>query len=107
MDRLKLDRLDSILDRARDVRVLVIGDVMLDVYLRGSASRISPEAPVPVVRVTGQDLALGGAANVATNVVALGAQASVVGCVGDDTQGRDLVDELGRLGIDAAGILAL
>lgn len=107
MDRLKLDRLDSILDRARGVRVLVVGDVMLDVYLRGSASRISPEAPVPVVRVTAQDLALGGAANVATNVVALGAQASVVGCVGGDAQGRDLVHELGRLGIDAAGILAL
>jgi bifunctional ADP-heptose synthase (sugar kinase/adenylyltransferase) len=58
------------------VRVLVVGDVMLDVYLRGVASRISPEAPVPVVRVEEEWRALGGAANVAANVAALGAAAS-------------------------------
>lgn len=104
MDRLTLERLEVLLERARAVRVLVVGDIMLDVYLRGSASRISPEAPVPVVHVTDEALALGGAANVATNVVALGASCSVIGCVGSDGAGRDLVTELSRHGIDATGV---
>lgn len=107
MDRLTLPRLEELLARAREIRVLVVGDIMLDVYLRGSASRISPEAPVPVVRIDDEDLALGGAANVATNVVALGAACSVVGCVGEDGAGRDLVSELSSHGIDAAGVQAL
>lgn len=104
MNRLTPDRLEELLGRIRAVRVLVIGDIMLDVYLRGNASRISPEAPVPVVRVSGDDLALGGAANVATNVMALGAACSVIGCVGDDAAGRDLVAELTSHGIDASGV---
>ncbi|HUP88032.1 MAG TPA: D-glycero-beta-D-manno-heptose-7-phosphate kinase [Longimicrobiales bacterium] len=104
MDRLTLPRLEELLVKAREIRVLVVGDIMLDVYLRGSASRISPEAPVPVVRVDDQDLALGGAANVATNVVALGASCTVVGCVGDDEAGRDLIAELSASGIDAGGV---
>jgi D-beta-D-heptose 7-phosphate kinase/D-beta-D-heptose 1-phosphate adenosyltransferase len=107
MDRLSVQRLEELLTRARDIRVLVIGDIMLDVYLRGGATRISPEAPVPVVRVTGEDLALGGAANVATNVVALGAACSIVGCVGDDAAGGQLVRELTGYGIDASGVPVL
>jgi D-glycero-beta-D-manno-heptose-7-phosphate kinase len=107
MDRLTVDRLEELLERARTVRVLVVGDIMLDVYLRGNASRISPEAPVPVVRVNEEDLALGGAANVATNVVALGAGCSVIGCVGSDSAGRDLVSELAGHGIDADGVVAV
>src|SRR5688572_19594969 len=107
MDRLTQDRLEALLERARGIRVLVIGDIMLDVYLRGGATRISPEAPVPVVRVTEEDLALGGAANVATNVVALGASCSIVGCVGDDPSGRELVSELMSYGIDASGVPTL
>lgn len=105
MDRLTLDRLEELLERTRSVRVLVLGDIMLDVYLRGNASRISPEAPVAVVRIEDQDLALGGAANVATNVVALGAGCSVVGCIGTDDAGRDLVAELAACGIDADGVV--
>ncbi|MGQ0815572.1 MAG: D-glycero-beta-D-manno-heptose-7-phosphate kinase [Gemmatimonadota bacterium] len=107
MDRLTLDRLEQLLERAHEVRVLVVGDIMLDIYLRGGASRISPEAPVPVVRVLAEDLALGGAANVATNIVALGAACSLVGCVGSDSPGRDLVSELTSCGIDASGIAAI
>jgi rfaE bifunctional protein kinase chain/domain len=107
MDRLTQDRLEALLERARSIRVLVVGDIMLDVYLRGGATRISPEAPVPVVRVTDEDLALGGAANVATNVVALGASCSIVGCVGDDPSGRELVSELTSYGIDASGVPTL
>jgi D-glycero-beta-D-manno-heptose-7-phosphate kinase len=100
MQRLTSARLEQLLDRARDKQVLVIGDLMLDVYLRGAASRISPEAPVPVVRVTEEWRALGGAANVAANAAALGARSAVVGCVGPDAAGRELRQELVESGID-------
>src|SRR5436190_17374236 len=102
---MNLQRLEELLERMRDVRVLVVGDVMLDIYLRGSSSRISPEAPVPVVRVSEQDLALGGAANVAANIVALGAQCMLAGAVGADSAGRDLIAELNGCGIDTRGLL--
>lgn len=104
MNRLTPDRLAELLERARHVRVLVVGDLMLDVYLRGAASRISPEAPVPVVRVQEEWRALGGAANVAVNVVALGAGCTAVGCVGTDHPGDDLLTELAAAGIDPAGV---
>jgi rfaE bifunctional protein kinase chain/domain len=107
MNRLTPQRLEQIFAKAHDVRVLVVGDVMLDTYLWGQASRISPEAPVPVVRVVEETRALGGAANVATNVVALGAACAVVGTVGRDTAGRDLVAELEHAGIDATGLVGL
>lgn len=87
--------------------MLVVGDVMLDTYLWGNASRISPEAPVPVVKVGEESRALGGAANVATNVVALGAGCSIAGVVGDDSAGRELVRELEQAGIDATGLAVL
>jgi len=106
MNRLTEERLEVLLDGIRRVRILVIGDLMLDVYLRGAASRISPEAPVPVVRVDEQWRALGGAANVAANAVALGASCAVIGCVGNDAAGAELRHELERAGIDARGIVA-
>lgn len=105
MNRLTSTRLDDLLNRARDVRVLVVGDLMLDVYLRGAASRISPEAPVAVVKVQEEWRALGGAANVAANAVALGASCSVVGCVGVDAAARELRQELEETGIDARGLV--
>ncbi|MGH7506120.1 MAG: bifunctional heptose 7-phosphate kinase/heptose 1-phosphate adenyltransferase, partial [Longimicrobiales bacterium] len=107
MKRLTPDRLDMVLDRARSVRVLVIGDAMLDVYLRGGASRISPEAPVPVVKVEEEWRALGGAANVATNVVALGAGCTMVSCVGADRAGEELRSELNRTGITESGLVTV
>ena len=107
MDRLTPDRLEQIFERARAVRVLVVGDVMLDMYLWGNASRISPEAPVPVVKIGDESMALGGAANVATNVVALGAACTMAGAVGDDAAGRELVRELETAGIDASGLAVL
>jgi rfaE bifunctional protein kinase chain/domain len=72
-------------------RILVVGDVMIDEYVRGRASRISPEAPVPVVEVVdrGEDLRLGGAGNVAHNIRALGGQALLCGVIGDDRMGRE------------------
>lgn len=79
--------------RLRDLekgRVLVVGDVMLDTYLIGDAQRISPEAPVPVVRIDRTRHLLGGAGNVARNIVALGGQAAMVGLVGKDADGAHL-----------------
>lgn len=91
------DRLLSLLAAAHEQHVVIIGDAMLDVYLRGDVDRISPEAPVPVVRVRERKLALGGAANVAQNVAALGAACDLVAVVGDDVAGGTLREQL-RLG---------
>lgn len=104
MRRLTTERLKGLLDAVPRVRVLVVGDLMLDTYLRGSASRISPEAPVPVVHVDEEWRALGGAANVVANVRALGAACAAVGCVGADPAGQALVDELSALDVDASGV---
>ena len=79
----------EILSRFSSVRVLVIGDIMLDRYWWGNVDRISPEAPVPVVRLTETSLALGGAANVAANVVGLGAQVQLLGGIGEDHEALD------------------
>ena len=105
MDRLSSERLAEILDAITRVRALVVGDVMLDVYLRGDASRISPEAPVPVVHVSEQWRALGGAANVVANVRALGAGCVVVGGVGRDAAGDALREELLALDTDISGLV--
>lgn len=105
MNRITPDRLEELLAAFRGVRVLVVGDLMLDVYLRGGASRISPEAPVPVVHIAEEWAALGGAANVAANVVALGAACSVVGAVGDDYAGDRLRGALETAGISPAGLV--
>ena len=86
------------LDAASRVKVLVVGDVMLDRYWFGEVERISPEAPVPVVKVARREDRLGGAANVARNIVALGAQATLLGVVGVDEAGqkvRELSTESG------------
>jgi rfaE bifunctional protein kinase chain/domain len=97
MERLTRARLDEILERCGGLRVAVVGDLMLDVYLVGAVSRISPEAPVPVVHVAEEWVALGGAANVAANVVALGAACELVGCVGNDGAGMQIRAALARL----------
>ncbi|HEU4453566.1 MAG TPA: PfkB family carbohydrate kinase [Longimicrobium sp.] len=97
MERLTRARLEEILERSRSLRVAVVGDVMLDVYLVGSVSRISPEAPVPVVHVAEERFALGGAANVAANVAALGAECRLVGYVGRDEAGRRIRESLSAL----------
>jgi rfaE bifunctional protein kinase chain/domain len=91
-------RLVEVLDAARGTRVVIVGDAMLDVYLRGDVERISPEAPVPVVRVRERREALGGAANVAQNVAALGGIPRLIAAVGRDVAGARLhamLDEMG------------
>src|SRR4051812_6509662 len=94
-------RVAELLSRARASRILVVGDAMLDVYLTGDVERISPEAPVPVVRVRERRYALGGAANVAQNVVAVGARCDLVATAGDDAGGGPAPGMLG--GFDSGG----
>jgi len=105
-----LPRLDS--RRARDLisrlpglHVLVAGDVMLDRFIVGKVSRISPEAPVPVVQFQSEHVRLGGAANVAHNLAALGAQVALVGLVGSDAAAARLRGELAATGIGAEGLV--
>lgn len=100
-------RLLALLDAAPRHRVTVIGDAMLDVYLRGEVSRISPEAPVPVVRVRERRFALGGAANVAQNVAAIGATVELVASVGDDSSAAQLREMLGAIGSDPRGLVGV
>jgi len=85
----------------RERRVLVLGDVMLDEFLWGRVSRISPEAPVPVVQVTGQSFHLGGAGNVAASVRSLGARAVLAGVVGKDAAGQSVREALAAAGVDS------
>jgi rfaE bifunctional protein kinase chain/domain len=88
-----------------DQSILVAGDVMLDRFIVGRVTRISPEAPVPIVKFQTEHLRLGGAANVAHNVVALGGRAQLVGVVGTDTAGQRLVEQLSSAGVSTDGIV--
>jgi rfaE bifunctional protein kinase chain/domain len=99
-------------DRARviaaafpTVSVLVIGDVMIDQFIVGRVTRISPEAPVPIVRYEREETRIGGAANVANNLVALGARAEIVGLVGDDPEARALGEALAAQRVGAGGLV--
>lgn len=98
------DRLVALLAAAGDHRIVIVGDVMLDVYLQGEVERISPEAPVPVVRVRERRRALGGAGNVAQNVRAIGAACDLFAVVGDDEAGRTVVAMLEEIGVDPRGV---
>src|SRR5215217_1833649 len=99
MSQLTKTRAAEILQNLRDRYVLVLGDVMLDEFVWGDVTRISPEAPVPVVDVRRESMHLGGAANVLANLVALGARGAVVGVVGNDAAGRRLQTGLRDLGV--------
>lgn len=86
-------------EQLAQAKVLVVGDVMLDRYWYGAVDRISPEAPVPVVRITREENRLGGCANVAFNAVSVGAQASLLSVVGDDEASHLLQDLIAKSGI--------
>src|SRR6266545_5297092 len=90
MSQLTRLRAEELIRAMRDRRIVVLGDVMLDEFIWGDVTRISPEAPVPVVDIRRESVHLGGAANVLANLMALGAKACVVGVVGDDTAGDRL-----------------
>lgn len=85
--------------------VLVIGDLMIDHYISGTASRLSPEAPVPIVNVKKESTTLGGAGNVVENLVALGAHVAVAGVIGNDVSGRQLLEMMEREGVKTNAII--
>ena len=95
----------EIIDRFYRSKVLIVGDIMVDQFIWGKVSRISPEAPVPVVQVTSESLLLGGCANVLNNVFSMGGKVAVSGIVGSDTMGGWLIDTLRKMNIDTAGVI--
>jgi rfaE bifunctional protein kinase chain/domain len=102
-----MTRYAQILDRFPGRRLAVVGDCMVDRFLWGRVDRISPEAPVPVVRLERETIKLGGAANVASNIRALGAEVQLIGVAGEDEAGRTLLALLDEAGLAGSGILAL
>jgi len=102
-----VENFDKLITRFSQVKILVFGDVMLDRYWWGSVSRISPEAPVPVVRLEKTSLVPGGAANVAVNVASLGATPHLVGVVGDDSEGKYLSETLKNSNISPDWLMTL
>ena len=101
---MKTDGLIKYLKSFNKAKVLVLGDVMMDHFIWGKVSRISPEAPVPVVNVTNETLLLGGAANVVNNITSLGGKAEICGVIGNDDMGRCFVKEIKSKGISDKGL---
>jgi D-glycero-beta-D-manno-heptose-7-phosphate kinase len=103
--RIQASRLKELFENIRGKRVAVVGDVMLDQYFWGHVSRVSPEAPVPVVEVHSESIRLGGGANVANNIASLGAEPVLFGVVGDDENGGLLKHLLRESGFSERGIV--
>lgn len=98
-------RINELLKNVASKRIAVVGDVMIDRYIWGNVHRISPEAPVPVVEVESESSRLGGAANVANNITSLGANALLIGVVGDDVSGKEFCSILEQQKTPAEGIV--
>jgi rfaE bifunctional protein kinase chain/domain len=96
--------LERILSRFPKAKILVVGDIMMDRFIFGKVSRISPEAPVPVVVVEKETFLLGGAANVVNNIHSLGGRVSLCGVVGDDEMGQKILHSLNEIGIGTHGV---
>ena len=94
----------ALLERAAGRSVLIVGDLMLDHFVIGRVERISPEAPVPVVQFDHESYRLGGAANVAHNVAALGGRVEIAGLVGNDAEGARLIEELRLIGVGTSAV---
>ena len=107
MNRATLNRIKGILTEAPKMKILVVGDIMLDRFVWGRVSRISPEAPVPIVEFDHESVMPGGAANVARNLTALGAPAQLFGAVGRDDTARSLKTELKNCLVGCEGLLEL
>jgi rfaE bifunctional protein kinase chain/domain len=95
----------DLFDKFNGIRILVIGDVMLDAYVMGKVNRISPEAPVPIVSLENEDARIGGAGNVALNLLALGAKPIICGVIGEDYSGDKLLNLFEKNGISTDGIV--
>lgn len=105
MTGLNLEVLKKAVRNFQSANILVIGDIIVDHFIWGSVSRISPEAPVPVVNVTKENLLMGGAANVLHNIYALGGKASLCGLIGDDAMGDHLLKLLADMSSPTAGVV--
>ena len=92
----------ELLHNIRKLNVLVVGDFMIDKYIEGNVSRLSPEAPVPVLEVARKSSKLGGAGNVVNNIATLGANIKIVGCIGADDDGNWMVEEFSNKGINTS-----
>jgi D-beta-D-heptose 7-phosphate kinase/D-beta-D-heptose 1-phosphate adenosyltransferase len=103
----KMEELKKVVERFESARILAIGDVMLDRFILGTVSRISPEAPVLVVDLTSETFKPGGAANAINNIRALGGEVIAVGIIGDDVSGKKLIDLLKQSGINTEGIIVI
>jgi rfaE bifunctional protein kinase chain/domain len=103
---MSLGTIDEIFSSFYNQKILIIGDVMLDSYVWGNVDRISPEAPVPIVQVKKKEKRLGGAGNVAKNIISLGAQPLLCTVIGNDLEGRYLMELLDERGISKEGIVA-
>ena len=95
----------DLFDKFNGLRILVIGDVMLDAYVMGKVNRISPEAPVPIVSLENEDARIGGAGNVALNLLALGAKPIICGVIGEDSSGDKLLNLFEKNGISTDGLV--
>ena len=104
MHSIKPENLEEILESFKHRNIIVLGDIMLDEYLWGKVQRISPEAPVPIIEVNSADYRLGGAANAALNLKVLGAQVSLVGVCGKDTQATTIITQLKDKEMSTSGI---
>jgi D-beta-D-heptose 7-phosphate kinase/D-beta-D-heptose 1-phosphate adenosyltransferase len=95
----------TIVGRFKDKKIVVIGDLMIDEYIKGEANRLSPEAPIPVLKLNSKERVLGGAANVANNVASLGGEAYVCGVIGKDENGKIMIDFLKKNNVNIEGIV--
>jgi rfaE bifunctional protein kinase chain/domain len=102
---LKTQEIKNAFKSFENLKILVIGDVMIDAYIWGTVERISPEAPVPIVTIHNQERRLGGAANVALNIKAMGATPILCGVIGDDDRKEDFIDLLTEENLSDIGIL--
>lgn len=104
---MRINKLEKILDYFKKIKIAVIGDIILDNYIIGTVDRISPEAPVSVVSITGERFVLGGAANVVNNLVSLGSKPLCFGIIGEDSNGYKLLNAFREKNIDVTGIFRI
>jgi len=101
----RYEELVECIDRFPSTNIFVLGDIMLDEYIWGDVSRISPEAPVPVVDIKAETKRLGGSANVVHNIISLGGKSILSGVIGEDDTGREIIESLQALGLTTEGVL--